>query len=165
MQLGTKLGYFFFVSFIQKMWYGVRFSKEAHLPPIRAAFVCFGRTLVLWTQSTLAVAHRAQAHRIRYIFWFSEETSEFYRLILELNDFWALRPKIFLCLTKVRSLARWCPSPLFPSEYTWSSPWVLLGTARLRSTDCTPRLVVTRYLVVALRGDLRALQAIYALCV
>ena len=43
--------------------------------------------VVLGTQSALAVAHRVNAYRIRYVFLFSEETSELYRLLLELNDF------------------------------------------------------------------------------
>ncbi len=97
--------------------------------------VCFWRTLVLWTQSALAVAHRVKSHRIRYVFRFSEETSELYRLLLELNDFSAFWSILFLCFTNVRLLARWCPWPPFFGEYIWSGTLVLLRTARLRSTD------------------------------
>jgi hypothetical protein len=88
------------------MYYGVRFSKEARLPPIRACCVFLENARLVSAIRPCSVAHRVKAHRIRYIFRFSEETSELNRFLLELNDFSSFRPILFLCFTNVRFLAR-----------------------------------------------------------
>ena len=106
MQLGTKLGYFtLYVSHTEDVL-RCSFFKRGPSSSYSGLLCVFWRTLVLGTQSALAVAHRVEAHRIRYVFLFSEETSELYLLLLELNDFSAFRPILFLCFTNVRLLAR-----------------------------------------------------------
>ena len=66
------------------------------------------------------MAHRVNAYRIRYVFLFSEETSELYRLLLELNDFSGFRPNLFPSLMATAAAAATIPEIL---QY---------GTARLQ---------------------------------